>query len=311
MITLRVEPGTSPLKWQDFQKKTGPRSIALDGYVIGGPRFNPEGPHANFNHHEGVSRLETRATCAQVLIAVRQGLFATFKNTTDCADVTLYVNDCDEDVSLSVFILRNWHLAVDAMSPLLNRLVYMEDMLDTTAGAYPFPKDMKTLQQLMWVFSPYHRFRVNGGLDSRDPYAFEDVIDSVGERIASYIVGESQLTELDTRFTNVSGGRGWSMVSETGKNARIGVYNAGIKAFVSVRERNDGKWSYSIGRCSQFIPFPIPVFIKELNRRENLARENSFDDVWGGSDIIAGSPRINGSVLNPEQVTQIIEEILR
>lgn len=311
MITLRVEPGTPPQKWQDFQRKTGPRSIALDGYVIGGPRFNPQGPHANFNHHEGVSRLETRATCAQVLMAVRQGLFATFKNDAGSADATLFVNDCDEDVSLSVFILRNPHLAVDTMNPLLNRLVHMEDMLDTTAGAYPFPKDMITLQQLMWVFSPYHRFRVSGGLDSRDPDAFKDVIDSVGRRIADYVVGQSQMTELDTRFTNSGGGKGWTMVYEIGKNARIGVYNAGIKAFVSVRKRNDGKWSYSIGRCSQFIPFPIPVFVKELNRREILARDTPFDDPWGGSDIIAGSPRINGSVLDPEQVTRIIEEILK
>lgn len=33
-----------------------------------------EGPRANFNHHEGVSRLETRATCGQVLLAIRMGL---------------------------------------------------------------------------------------------------------------------------------------------------------------------------------------------------------------------------------------------
>lgn len=64
-------------------------------------------------------------------------------------------------------------MAIGTMNPLLNKLVFMEDMLDTTAGAYPFPKEMETLHQLMWVFSPYHRFRVNGGLDNRDPLSFE------------------------------------------------------------------------------------------------------------------------------------------
>jgi hypothetical protein len=310
MITLQVQPGTPPMKWEKFTKTMCPRSIALDGFVSTGPRFKQTGPYANFNHHEEVSRLETRATCAQVLLAVRSGLFKTFVNDKGSADATLFVNDCDEDVSLSVFILRNSHLATDTMNPRLNKLVFMEDMLDTTAGAYPFPKDMKTLQQLMWVFAPYHRFRMTGGLETRDPVAFKDVIDTVGQRIMIYITGDPETIELDTRFEKLGGGRGWSLVSEQGQNARIGVYDAGINAFVSVKERKDGNWNYSIGRCSQFIPFPIPVFLKELNRRENLAREKGFDDMWGGSDIIAGSPRINGSVLSPPTVSDIIEEIL-
>lgn len=56
-------------------KATEPFSIALDGYVNVGPRFDHEGPRVNFNHHEEVDRLATRATCGQVLMAIRQGLF--------------------------------------------------------------------------------------------------------------------------------------------------------------------------------------------------------------------------------------------
>lgn len=305
MITLNVEPRKSPVSWRDFIHEAPARSIALDGYVRTGPRYNAQGPWANFNHHEDVSRLETRATCAQALIAVRQGLFDSFQNETGSADAELFVNDCDEDVSLSVFILVQHHLVFGTMNPLLNRLVFMEDMLDTTAGAYPFPKDLKTLQQLMWVFAPYHHFRVSGGLDRRESGEFREVIDDVGRRVMLYITGEAETVELDTRYEVVRSEEGWSLVRELGPNARVGLYGDGIRAFVAVRPLPDNRYVYTLGRSSQFVPFPIPKLLKALN-----AEEKSKKDPWGGSDIIAGSPRVTGSKLPPDEVVRIIKETL-
>ncbi len=39
MITLHVEPTTVPVSWDTFCASAPPFSIALDGYVRGGPRF--------------------------------------------------------------------------------------------------------------------------------------------------------------------------------------------------------------------------------------------------------------------------------
>jgi len=64
LIELKVRPKDSPMSWDDFVRKCGKYSIALDGYVADSPKLDPLVPVANFNHHENVSRLETRATCA-------------------------------------------------------------------------------------------------------------------------------------------------------------------------------------------------------------------------------------------------------
>ena len=315
MFRLHVKPSVPPMSWQDFIASAPSSSVALDGYVKEGPRFNPTGPWANFNHHEEVSRLETRATCAQVLIAIRLGFYDTFKNLSGGIELNVFVNDCDEDVCLAVFILKNPHLALGSMNPALNRLVQMEDMLDTTAGAYPFPHELSTLKQLMWVFQPYHLFRVSGQLDKRNDVAFRAIIDDVGRRIMSHIIGGSEEVELDTRYEIIGGGKNWSLVREIGTNARIELSSKGIRAFVSVRERGD-RYVYSIGRVSQFIRFPIPKIIKALNEKEREVRlllgiEWSPLDIWGGSDIIAGSPRNSGSVLTPAIITEVIESVLR
>jgi hypothetical protein len=157
-VQLHMEPKTPPVSWKTFLKEYPSHSIALDGYVCDGPKFSREKMKVNFNHHENVSRLETRATCAQVLMAIRQGLFDCFSNSNI---MNVYANDCDQDVCVSYFLLSNSHLVESTMNPLINRLVYMEDMLDSTAGAYPFPPTLKTLEHFAWIFQPYTLFRLN------------------------------------------------------------------------------------------------------------------------------------------------------
>jgi len=70
-------------------------SIALDGYVKGPPRFFIQGPYANFNHHEGVARIATRSTCAQVYFYICLGLLDTFQKRGE-PHANVYINDCIE-----------------------------------------------------------------------------------------------------------------------------------------------------------------------------------------------------------------------
>lgn len=304
-ITLCMEPQKPPLSWKYFRNNAQPRSIAIDGYVGAPPSFDAKKVLLNLNHHEGVSRLETRATCAQALMAVRQGLFDCFVDEDGNPDATVFANDCDEDVCLTWFILKNHQLTSPSINPLLNRLVYMEDLLDTTGGGYPFPPELPSLKELAWVFEPYQKFRVSGGLDKRDVNEFLDIINNVESRIMAYINEEGHTIELDTAYKARGGGEGWSMVKEIGVNARLGIFADGIKAFVCCRQRPDGRWVYTVGRQSIFVPFDVPGILQELDGIENLENEH-----WGGGNTIGGSPRVMGSKLSPEKVQKFINDFL-
>ena len=174
-IELYVDPEVSGKSWQEFLSSCMRFSAALDGYVNVGPRFDATKMVVNFNHHEEVDRLATRATCAQSLMAIRQGMFSSFRDLSG-PQLTVYVNDCDEDVCTSWFLLKHHYMVDRTMNPLLNRLVSMEDALDATAGAYPFPADLPALRELAWIFEPYRQFRLNGGLDKRESSAFHSII---------------------------------------------------------------------------------------------------------------------------------------
>ncbi len=90
MIQLEVDLRT--IEMSTFVAMAPAFSIALDGYVRGGPQYDWRGPHISFNHHEDVDRLATRATCAQVLMSLRSGLFGRFRDGQGPkAQVTLIV----------------------------------------------------------------------------------------------------------------------------------------------------------------------------------------------------------------------------
>lgn len=290
--------------WDHFLKSAPKFGVALDGYVHEGPRFDNSKVVVNFNHHEGVDRLATRATCAQVLMAIRQGMFYKFRDMFGSPCARVFVNDCDEDVCTSWFLLNNHHLVDSTMNPIINRLVAMEDALDSTAGAYPFPADLPALKELAWVFEPYRQFRMSGGLDKRNADAYRSIITDVENRILQHVAGRGKsISFLDTRYELIGGGDGWSMVKEVGPYARTAMFGDGIKAYVSVRERSDGRYTYTIGKLSPFIPLDLLSLTEALNREDDIVGE----DKWGGGNNIMGSPRSRGSSFKPDKLSEIIK----
>ncbi len=304
MINLVMQPAQAPQTWDEFIATAPPYSIALDGRVNGGPRFDARGPWATFDHHSGVDRLATRATCAQVHMAIRQGLFQCFRDS-DGPRANIYVNDCDQDVCLAVYLLRHHHSAGPTMNALLNRLVGLEDMLDTTAGAYPLPVDLPVLGEVAWMFDPYTSFRLSGGLRSRDASAFSNVVELVEHRIDQYLMGHGGKLPLDTRYTRLRTFPTWSLVEEVGAQSRTGMFADGIRAFISVRDRGNGTWDYVVGRMSLFIPFDVLAILEAINVAECVTDA----DRAGGNDIIGGTARIRGCKLSPDQVTHIACEV--
>lgn len=299
MINLNVAPNTDSMSWEEFKTGYGRTAVALDGFVNEGPQWDPALPCANFNHHEGVDRLMTRATCAQVLIALRQGFLDYFKQD-DGHSLQIWVNDCDEDVCTSVFALRYHWMVTNTINPAFNKLVAMEDHMDTTAGAYPYPADLPALQELNWVFNPYRIFRLNGGLESRSKSSFTSIILDVNHRILQYICGHGEKVSLDLRYNIIQKYSKWSMVEEKGLNAKTGMFSDGIRAYVSTRSGPYGnRYAYTIGRMSKFVDFDVQKIITRINLYD--------DALWGGGDTIGGSNRAAGSKLTPKEIAEIVE----
>lgn len=304
-ITLHMRPEREPVGWEEFCATHSPYAIALDGYVAASSRFDPSGPRLNLDHHADVDRLTARATCAQTLLALRQGLLERFRDENG-PRVDVYVNDCDEDVCTAWFLLTHANLAAGGRQPRLDQLVNLVDVLDTTAGACPLPPDLTVLKELAWVFAPYHHFRRSGALDRREPHAHHDVVAEVCNRMERHVDGGGSTCRLDGRYQRCGGGPGWVLLKELGAQARIAAAADGIRAYVAVRDRSDGRWAYTVGRKSPFVPFDVPAILRVLNEAEEPGGGR-----WGGSNIVGGSPRVRGSMLCPADVERIINRLMQ
>ncbi len=308
-IILHAEPGVV-MGWEDFLTQRPPYSIALDGYVHGLSRYSPAGPFANFNHHEGVDRFSTRSTCMQIFFSIKLGLFDAFtRNGRRFAHV--FVNDADQDVCLSCWLLTNPEKA-DSVSwgDPLAKLIIFEDFMDASAGAYPFDDSDEPdslFKRQAWIFEPYTAARSARKLHTMTGPDLEALITVISERISDFCENRGQSLDVKADSAIIGGGPGWKMIVETSAYGRIMVYSSGTSAFVGMRTRNDGNFTYVLGKMSPYITFPLEKIYEGLNRAENLT---STHNSWGGSNTIGGSPRQTGSRLSPKEVERIINDIV-
>jgi len=291
--------------WDRFVADVPANAIALDWFVSGGPMYNPTTKHINFDHHTDVQRLATRSTTGQVQMAIKQWLF----DAISYDDALVYINDADQDVCLSTWLLKNYtRLVWQKGEPLLHKLIEIQDKLDVTSGMYPFNPELNILQTGSWIFDPYVQARMSNRIHHMKEGEMRNIIESIHSRIDTYLQGNSEKKKLDTEYVKIWGGNWWTMVKESWYDSRLQMAYDGIKAFVSVKELENNKYAYSLGKLSEYIPFPIQQLFDMLNELEAIPKESSDRRGWG--TIIGGSPRNSATLINPNQIESAINEYL-
>ncbi len=212
-IEFHVEP-RKVITWEEFILTKPEFSMALDGYVYGPPRMDLSGPWLNLNHHEGVDRLATKSTSGQMFAYIKAGLFKKFSDVNGPRAI-LWLNDPDQDSALSSWLaVHHERLEGHRSEPLINRLIFAEDNLDATAGAYPIPLESELMRQVSWIFDPYTSIREN--IPKMNGKEMENVIESIHGRINSYTLGHlpPSLPLPDDRYEKVYSGKGCAIVKE-------------------------------------------------------------------------------------------------
>jgi hypothetical protein len=298
MIELHVRPGPG-ISRAEFVASHPPYSIALDGYVAAEPFLDlaADGPRRNFNHHEVVDRSCTTATCEQARRAVLLGIYDLFRERGQ-RRAELWVNDCDQDVCLSTWVLMNPDRAGE---PLVRVLASIEDLLDMSSGTFPMPHERELLGQVRWVFEPYARVRPRLIAMSADD--MRHVIRDVHLRIEQFAVGRAHVLPLEGDYRRIGGGEWW-MVEVDRPQARERMVAAGVRAAVEVTGRHGDRWIYSVWRRSEYIVwFPVREILAALTAAEP-------EGAWGGADTVGGSPRPHGSQLEPAVVERIVAGVV-
>lgn len=302
-VTVHVRPRETWC-WDDFQRFSPPKSIALDGMVRGGPCFDEPSRRVNFDHHDGVVREATMSTAMQVYFAIKGGLMDLF------SPAHVFINDTDQDTAFAVWLLEHHKMFAGAASiPHVGRLLALTDRWDITGGAFPMNLDDAIVEEYNWVFDAYTDFRKSGALARATPSEMARNLEATLARLDKFSVGEGQRLPLDTRCdvvqTLLVRGVPVLLTEEIGGNAaRYLLYNRGMQAFVArVASRPDGRRVYSVGRRSRFVDFDVKKVMARLSDAEPQPAP------WGGSDIIGGSNREYGSGLTFTDIVRVLEAV--
>jgi len=314
-VTIVIEPGRT-LKFEEFVAEAPPYSIALDGYVEGKTRANDDGPHVNLNHHEEVDRISTNSTCMQAYNYLKAGLEETFKKNGQTT-FRIYVNDCDQDTCLAIWLLANHDKFVGSRtSELMEELVKCEDKLDVFGGAFPFSTEERILGKLAWIFEPYTDHR--SVIQDMDARTMSAIIEAVCSRITEYSKGEGKEVVPPVGYKNINqvvdnldeNPKGWVFITSEEPYARV-VLSKDYTAFVSLVGEKEGTFRYSVGKLKPKAAFPVEDLYDVLNAAEQIkGTEITETNRWGGSDIIGGSPRGTGSKLAPREIIVILNAFL-
>lgn len=273
-----------------------PRSVALDGYVLG-PSIDAETERYSFDHHGDCVRHATRATAEQVHDALVLGL--------QPRSLSVYLNDIDLDTALAVWLLRH---PERAREPLVNRLVHGAGLLDAHSGAFPLAGDLPTIVE--WLSEPETKSRASGAYFELDTAGLHALLDEIGRRISVYADGASQgYTEnfsIDNRYEVLQRGTGWILVQSLGTRAHARLFADGNERVIIHTTLRDGTHGYTVAKRSEFVKcFPVQRILAALSAQE---------PGWGGGSTIGGAPRNadgSRSRLTPREVFDIVEPVVR
>lgn len=270
-------------------------SIAIDG-AVAGPELDTENHRYSFDHHAKCLRFCTQASCQQVLTAILLGL--------DPENYTLYLNDCDIDVCLSVWLLQNPERIKET---LVVKLVNAIGMADAYAGAIGINGMSKTVEWISSVECDFKRDRSSYELICNGNLKY--ILEATLRRIDQYVDGEAAIEiskqEKHTDYKILRNEKNYIVVESDNSHIYSTLYASGFDRIVLVRPLADGSLAVSLAKRSDFIGnFNLIKMYEELNKVE---------PGWGGGSSIGGAPRaIDGSrsKLSLEKIIQIIDSTI-
>lgn len=265
-MNIIIERGVN-YKLQDLPKF----SIALDG-VVQGPQLDTDNHRYSFDHHFGVLRYCTNATCMQTWTAVLGGL--------EPEKYTIFLNDVDVDVCMSVWCLKNPDRCSE---PVAKKLIDAVNIGDMHAGAIPLNGMAKVVE---WVSAPQTDSIKNSDYEKLSNDGLKTILESTLHRIDRYINGEAaaEIAEQDmsSNFKILRQENGWVLVESPDPHVYTKLYRAGFDRIVLLRPQNDGSLACMLAKRTDFIDkFPVPQILGKLSE---------IEPGWGGGSTIGGAP---------------------
>lgn len=324
--------------FDEFRLRTPARSVAIDGFVVGGATQDLRTLHFNFDHHGGCIRDFTLCTAEQIALARSQGLMDRL-HENDIADFRVFSNDPDPDSTAASFQLLYPDVCRGAV---FNRLLGgFIAPLDVSAGTRGPDIHSDLMREGAWIFEPYFRelsrvYRMNGA-------QIADLTLEMYERIKLHLMGKGNKGLIQGGISELGRGDGWMMIQEHGPHSRLKTFqsNPSLHGIVVFKGQTEQEFRYSAVRHNRLSCFPLELLTDSLNRAEFFVEQSNLESLgdlirdtvksqaalwtalasrdlpeawtkpWGGGDAVIGCLRTKGSALPPAMMKAFMDAFMR
>ncbi len=309
-ILLRVERGlsVSEAARRDYPE----RSLFLDGVYAGAPFIDNGRRQYALDHHQGVVRPFTLATCEQAAVIVAMGL------PLGEGSWRVYVNEPDLDALLAAWVLMNHDaLAAEGLAPLgeLMPLLRVEGNIDTHGFEMPALSGVAPRSYALQkaridrLRARELSLRLAGRWDALDVVAYAK--DRLEELDRELLGKGRQGAHLRSAMRRVGVQR--RKVAVLWRSA-LGIYEVeealktrfGDALAVVVLDRGDGH--ITLLQTDRFLPRTLSDLYPLLDAADPNADPGGGNS-WGGASDIGGSPRKTGTALSGEQVLHLVSRL--
>ena len=299
----------------------GGRTIFLDGAGDFPPKLDNKSRFYNLDHHQGVIRPFTLATCEQALILVINGI------ELDEGDWTLYASEPDLDTLFAIWVLLNFRRipklsthSKDVLLPLLR----LEGAIDANGSElanfcgltqstlrdarsrldnlYTREKEYRAKER--WPDLDWREFAaamlgevdrlVYTRADFQDHTSIEEILghlEIADRKVAVACRDQSGIYEAERSLKNRFGDQLGIIALEKSKNGETR--------------------HYTLRRVSALLNFDLVAAYDLLNIVDPAVNGRPAGNRWGGSDDIGGSPRASGTKLQPSEILRVLQQAYR
>lgn len=315
-LRLHVEPG---LTVDAAGRRSFPsQTIFLDGVYTEAPFLDNKRRQYSLDHHSGVVRALTLATCEQAAVMLLSGL------PLDEGNWEIYINEPDLDAVLAAWLLLNHKEMLKNDQELLRSampMVRIEGVIDAHGlgkdALTGLPEDLleghkQHLESMLQSEQDMKERR--GDENSQAPdmleYAREALI-----RLDNIFLTDTYLSRLleveEIASRPIQGSRIAVLC-----RSRQGIYEVemslreryGRQLAIVILHRGPGK--YTLRLVDRFLHANLRHAYRALNRQDPKVNHREGNE-WGGADDIGGSPRETGAGLPPQQVLDIVYDACR
>lgn len=297
-------------------RKSPSGTIFLDGVAQCEPFMDHERQVYNLDHHEGCVRSFTLAACEQALVMYMKGL------DLQSREWNVFANEPDLDTLLAVWIILN-HGRIGRQDATQRRLLFAlvryEGIIDAMGlelkelSALPVEL-MRKIQRVIdhlrseevalkkqdaWAKADYLGYSAAilhkidqifyKPSDFADYLGVEELarIDLSEQRIAAVVEADMGIYEIEPHLNKLYG-------------SRLGV--------VFLKK---GPRIYTVRQMDLFMPTTLEDIYDRLNYVDPAVKNRTTNHKWGGAADIGGSPRENGTMLDPLEIVYACRDAVR